>query len=144
MNTRWSSILACTLILIPAASVLATELPDPALDLPAVAEAPAAGIEIVSPPEIESVPEPEPAAQQCPPEGCEPEPSPFYCQESDYGNNPSMAGTLWFFYYGQIVGVYHDTCLNGTNLREYWCNGSSNWTTTTFWCTNGCSAGRCL
>ena len=83
-------------------------------------------------------------AEQCPPEGCEEEPSPFSCYESDTGKAPSTAGTLWFYYYTTLVGVYHDTCINSTTLREYWCSRSSNWTTTNFWCTNGCSAGRCL
>ena len=142
MNRCSKLVLACSLVALPAAA-LAAELPALPADSSAAAEALA--IDAAEPPAVESAPpEPVPAAQQCPPEGCEEEPSPFYCQENDNGKNPSIAGTLWFFYYGQIIAVYNDACLNGTNLREYWCSSSSNWTTTTYWCLNGCSAGRCL
>jgi hypothetical protein len=83
-----------------------------------------------------------PMAQSCE-VNCDPDPSPFTCTETD-GYNPSVAGTLWYFYYGTLIATYNDYCANSTRLVEYWCNSSSTWTTTDFFCTYGCSAGRCL
>jgi len=69
--------------------------------------------------------------------------SPYSCSETD-GYNPSVAGTLWYFYYGDLIATYNDYCATSTRLVEYWCNSASTWTTTNFYCTYGCSGGRCL
>lgn len=81
-------------------------------------------------------------AKYCDPE-CPEEPSPFTCQDFDGGNRPGTAGTLYFSYYGQVTGVYSDYCTSSTTLVEYWCETPSKWTTTSWLCGNGCSAGRC-
>jgi len=84
-------------------------------------------------------------AQNCQVVQCDPpDPSPWSCQETDNGNDPSESGTLFFLYYDILYYSYHDYCSNGSWLVEYWCNSASSWTTTNFYCVNGCSDGHCL
>jgi len=84
-------------------------------------------------------------AQNCEVVECEPpDPSPWSCQETDNGNSPFAQGTLFFLYYDILYYTYNDYCSNSSWVVEYWCNSSSSWTTTSFYCVNGCSGGRCL
>lgn len=132
---------ACSLLVLTAGAVSATEPPAPTLDPTEVAGAPVAGGEEL--PEVGlAPPQPVPAAKECPPEGCDPEPSPFSCSESDSGNAPYTTGTLWFFYYGNIIGVHTDTCATPGRLTEYHCNTPNSWAETNWFC--NCSGGRCV
>ena len=150
MRRTLSAIAIATLILLPTTATGAEETgAAPALeqaDLVAPEQTPSLDLEAAGD-EALSLLDPlhgaEQKAQYCDPE-CPEEPSPFSCRESDSGNRPRTKGTLYFSYYGQVTGVYTDYCTNTTNLVEYWCSSSSNWTTTTYWCMNGCSDGRCL
>lgn len=130
------------LFLHPAATTAADDtIPAPALEAPASLDLePGSEEQPVVPDPLQGAEE---KAKYCDPE-CPEEPSPFTCQDTDSGNRPSVKGTLYFSYYGQVTGVYTDQCTDTTHLTEYWCSSSSNWTTTQYWCLNGCSDGRCL
>lgn len=75
---------------------------------------------------------------------CPPPQSPFTCSDSDGGLNPGVQGTVTIYYQGSFYYSYTDYCSNSGTLVEYWCNSPQSWTSTTFYCSNGCSAGACL
>jgi hypothetical protein len=80
----------------------------------------------------------------CPEGGCEPGPNGFTCTDSDNGKRTWIAGTVTLYYYGSYVGSYSDYCSDQWTLIEHWCTSSGGWTTTTYYCANGCSGGSCI
>lgn len=151
MRRMTSTLAIATFALLLPLTAMGTEEPEAAAELERtapVAPEQAPGFELEPAgddqlPAVDPLQGAEEKAEACYPD-CPEEPSPFSCRDSDGGKRPSTNGTLYFSYYGQVTGVYTDYCNNGTNLTEYWCSSSSQWTTTTYWCGNGCSAGRCL
>lgn len=93
---------------------------------------------------LQPAPRAQDRAQNCQVVECDPEPSPWSCQETDNGNYPPENGALFFLYYDDLYYTYYDYCSNGSWLVEYWCNSASSWTTTNYYCTNGCSSGHCI
>jgi hypothetical protein len=79
----------------------------------------------------------------CPAGGCDPDPEGFTCTDTDNGKRPAIAGTVTLYYYGSYVASYSDYCSNSSTLIEHWCTSSGGWTTTTYYCTTGCSGGVC-